>query len=80
MEEYFKLIFDYLVANWTWLLPWAFGLISLIAILFKKGSVNASDVAKITAAQKVIASALTVILEKEKNNEKVQSSEKQEKV
>lgn len=75
--ENLQIIIDYVLTNWTWLVPWVFGAISLVAILFKKGSIDASDIAKITATQKVIASALSVILEKEKkNNEKVQSEEK----
>lgn len=79
MQEYLKLVVDYVIANWTWLVPWVFGLVSLIAILFKKGSITASDVAKITSAQKVIATALSVILEKEKkNNEQKENKSKEE--
>lgn len=81
MQDVIKLIYEYVVANWIWLVPWVFGLISLIAVLFKKGSVDASDIAKITAAQKVIATALSVILEKEKkNNEETQSSKESKKI
>lgn len=82
MNDLFNEIVRYIQHNWEWLVPWFFAGISLIVVLFKKGSVDKGDIAKIIATEKVIASALSVLLDKENKEyeKKKKSAEKREEV
>lgn len=62
MEE----IINYFMANYKWILPMLVSLLGFTICFFKKGKVTSEDVAKIMATEQIIASALTVMLENNK--------------
>ncbi|QCS36638.1 hypothetical protein [Capybara microvirus Cap3_SP_550] len=77
MEAITSNVINFIRSNWEWLVPWIFGFLSLVAVFFKKGSVSAKDIAKVIASEKVIATALSCLLEKEKKADEEISSEEE---
>lgn len=68
MEE----IINYLISNYRWILPMVVSALGFLICFLKNGKISAKDVAKIMAAEEVIASALTIMIknqEEEKNEE-----------